>query len=313
MTAPPPRHWPETGRWPENSRWTATLQGSQVHRWILRKPLVPPAWSDLSAPLQARFRLIDEAVQGTALLATCLPQAGLQGALPPPLMAHKGLHHHLTALFPPITSPIDLGRARSELAAIDRLGDPAAAIRESGALHALQHLARDVCPAATLREGDIATQADPGGRHVVFPGVETIAGQMKRLDRLLAADRREPRAFAATVALLLITNCHAFTDGNGRVARVVFNAVLRPSEPAVTHYLPLREIATFARGGYIIRARQAEIHGNWAPLADFMLAAVRFWQGRLTAQLPSARSGNSTGAPPPGRPSAAQDSLSLQR
>jgi Fic family protein len=136
---------------------------------------------------------------------------------------------------------------------------------------------------------------------------------MKRLDRLLAADRREPRAFAATVALLLITNCHAFTDGNGRVARVVFNAVLRPSEPAVTHYLPLREIATFARGGYIIRARQAEIHGNWAPLADFMLAAVRFWQGRLTAQLPSARSGNSTGAPPPGRPSAAQDSLSLQR
>lgn len=224
-------------------------------------------------------------------------------------MAHKNIHHPLTVLFPPVTSPIDLGHARSELAITDCLGDPVAAIRVCGALGALQDLARAVCQTAVLREGNIATQADPGGRHVVFPGVETIAGQMDRLDRLLTADHETPRAFTATVALLLITNCHAFTDGNGRLARIVFNAVLRPFGPAVPHYLPLREIAAFARGGYIIRARQAEIQGDWVPLADFMLAAVRFWQGRLSAQLPSARGGPLRPAPLP----AVQDFLILQR
>ena len=72
-------------------------------------------------------------------------------------------------------------------------------------------------------------------------------------------------------------NVHPFGDGNGRVARVVFNWMMLERARRFA-YLPLSELAALSDGGFLLRLREAQYFGRWNGLVQFIhLAASRLF------------------------------------
>ncbi|KTF67502.1 Fic family protein [Sphingomonas sp. HT-1] len=259
-------------------------------RWLWRKPLMPPAWDALGEH-RAVFHAADAAIAAGARRAAALADAGLNRRLPPPRDRLRGIHHPLAAKFAPVGTSIDLSRSQMERRAALAMADEAAGLPPLvPAAQLVRTAARHLVDNPAFRTRQIATDRDPMGRHIVFPGPEHIEPQLGRLDRFLAESVGAPSSFRAIVAAAMIVNCHALSDGNGRASRILFNLIAGPGA-ARDYYLPLYEIGVFSRGGYIIRLRQAELHADWGPLAEFTLAAASFWhrQMAIPADLPIPR------------------------
>lgn len=125
------------------------------------------------------------------------------------------------------------------------------------------------------RTGFIKLADDQAGNQIYFPPVSAVPLQIERVRSLLAEPGDPPPLFTATVAYALLLNCHPFTDGNGRTARVVFNHLLRRAGMPGDVYLPLYEIARRSHGGYEIALRMAELRGDWTALLRWFLEALR--------------------------------------
>jgi len=70
-----------------------------------------------------------------------------------------------------------------------------------------------------------------------------------------------------------LCNLHPFADGNGRLSRIVFNALLT-TDGVRTPYVPLYELGRVSRGGFLIASRLAQYRGDWSALASFLTAAA---------------------------------------
>jgi Fic family protein len=125
------------------------------------------------------------------------------------------------------------------------------------------------------RTGFVKLGDDRTGNQIYFPPVSAVPGQLEHLRLFIASEDAPPPLFTAAVAAALLLNCHPFTDGNGRTARVFFNHLLRRDGMPADVYIPLYEIARRSHGGYEIALRQAEIRGEWEPFLRFMIAIVQ--------------------------------------
>jgi len=137
------------------------------------------------------------------------------------------------------------------------------------------------------RSCPIHLDGDKAGHEVFFPPLSAIPAQLEKLRRFLAMGDAPPAIFSAAVAKALLLNCHPFTDGNGRVSRILLNHILRQSGMPAEVYLPFYEIARRSLGGYEIALRQAEIRGEWEPFLRFMLAAIQCHRCIASAHDPS--------------------------
>jgi len=116
-----------------------------------------------------------------------------------------------------------------------------------------------------IRTGDIRTNSERGG-HVVFPPASLLTERYTDLFRFLRESPGNGPSFRSTVAMVLITNAHAFGDGNGRLSRLLFNVnQWREGIPCHT-YFPWPIFFHRSKGGILIRVRKAEIHGTWDDL-----------------------------------------------
>lgn len=260
-----------------------------------QRRLMPlPRLADL--PDEARHALwdVDVLASQAANLAAHLPSVGLETALPPAKAPLRDLHHELSPLFPLVTAPIALTAARHEWATLARVFaqlHDARAARAPGALLATIHevMARLTGDPA-LRDRDRCASPDRFGRYVTYPAPALIGAQLQRIvERVCEPDPR-PRSFDLALLLVAITNCHPFIDGNGRLARILGNGLLNDSATVPRLYLPLREIARLARGGYVLRVRLVETQGDWVPLARLLRAAMRLWHDHLLHRLELERS-----------------------
>lgn len=129
----------------------------------------------------------------------------------------------------------------------------------------------------TFRRSDISTVADQRGQQVTYPSPERILPSLMRLhDQWMSCAINAP-GIAAVALLAGLTRLHPFMDGNGRVARIFFNATLNEGreEPL---YLPLYELAALSRCGFLLRLRQAQYHGEWQPLLTYLVhGAETLW------------------------------------
>ncbi|MDF0490157.1 Fic family protein [Sphingomonas sp. H39-1-10] len=181
-----------------------------------------------------------------------------------------------------------MDRSRSEFSLLNRhFDDLSASMKGTGRpsmTEVLCEIAYGAVGISTLRGQPVRNRPDRCNRFVVYPPAESVPIQLQLLEASIAAPATRARSFDAVVSLVALTNCHPFLDGNGRVARIVANRLLDRTASAARVYLPLREIAIFSRGGYILRVREAELQGNWLPLAYFLLAAVEFWALQIGAE-----------------------------
>ena len=124
------------------------------------------------------------------------------------------------------------------------------------------------------REGFVKLADDRAGNQIYFPDVSSVPGQLERVRLLMAGEADAPPLFAAAAAYLLLLNCHPFTDGNGRTARVLINRLLHRAGMPRDVYIPLHELARRSHGGYEIALRMAEVRGQWAPFLRWLLEAI---------------------------------------
>ncbi len=151
---------------------------------------------------------------------------------------------------------------------------------------ALQQAARAFCAAATgsadidCRRAAVGLEPGPDGNRVEFGNWQDVPARLAELQH----DVRHsplPAAMNAVAVLAVMLNIHAFPDGNGRCARALFNAALEAAGRPMTAYVPLRLVFDVSLGGFELRLRDAETHGNWAPLVQYF--ATVFTAQRLLA------------------------------
>jgi hypothetical protein len=252
----------------------------------VRQALAPGRFASLSGGL--RTALIDASQSLPTLRA--LPFAIIREA---PDVQFAALRHALSAHFVALNGARpDRGRSPVEAKALDRfetefgglaIGSPATF---RARLAALNQEATE--GAATWRSGPIRLGRDRAGNEVIFPPVAAVPGQLERIRQFLVGGERP--VFTAAVAYALMLNCHPFTDGNGRTARLVFNLLLRRGGMPRDVYIPLHEIARRSMGGYEITLRIAEMRGDWAPFLRFVLSAIACHQRiAVAAQIPPPR------------------------
>lgn len=131
-------------------------------------------------------------------------------------------------------------------------------------------LASLVAGISDFRTIQVGTTADKFGNKVVFPHQNTI---FIRLESLFLSCRQNylvDPAFAAVALLCGIQNIHPFTDGNGRVSRILYNWVLKGGSES-SCYVPIYEAAALSSSGFLIRMRQAQYQGNYEPILRFLL------------------------------------------
>lgn len=254
-----------------------------------RKPVRLPSWESLPPVARETAHRADWAIAALAAKARGLPNAGLNASLPPPTVTISGLHHELTPLFAPVDAPIYLSGACTEYCALTAHAAELRAAIASGTtssfVDAISAISVTLTGNPRLRDRPVRTSSDQAGRFVVFPPPLAVPVQLGRIARALHVAADQPMVFRAMLALVGISNCHPLCDGNGRTSRIIANAIMNDPAVAPDFYLPIREIAVFSRGGYLVRVRQAELQDDWLPLASFLLTAVTWWTAKLDEQV----------------------------
>ncbi|TAA08694.1 hypothetical protein EA658_18645 [Pseudoxanthomonas winnipegensis] len=133
-----------------------------------------------------------------------------------------------------------------------------------------------------FRTEDVSTLPDKQGVRIVYPAPATVYEGMRTLAIGWLDLIQKNSGLAAAYIIVGLMTVHPFADGNGRVARILFNWMLNSRRDDLV-YLPIHEPMVLSQGGYIIRVRQAQYHNNWRPLLDYfnMLARKFFGEDRI--------------------------------
>lgn len=129
--------------------------------------------------------------------------------------------------------------------------------------------------AASLRTGRMATDPFPSGHYREFVAPEQVRARFDRLLRRL--NESEPKlhpllhAIAIYYETLLI---HPLNDGNGRLARLLFQVSLRQTIGLRAPILPLGPASVYSRPALMGAYLAWEFDRNAQPLVDFVTAAV---------------------------------------
>jgi len=125
-----------------------------------------------------------------------------------------------------------------------------------------------------FRTNDVYSSRDCNGYRKKFSNPYAIIQRMEEIHRFVYQNVFRHPIFTAVVSAVAITNCHPLMDGNGRLSRIVFNAIIRLCDLAKL-YLPLYEIFWISGCCYELNVRRAEIFDDWKPLFLYFKNAVR--------------------------------------
>jgi len=239
----------------------------------VRAVLAVPHFASLPPLIQATLAEVSAATSNMKVISPALIVAAADSHFRP--LRHE-LSAHYIALHPP-SGPS--GRSRVEA---NVLGDfEAISVRLNTScpdkfLSELQSINHRLTEGrGGWRRGTVRLADDRAGNQVFFPHVSTVRGQLERVRLLIASRSAAPSLFIAAAAYLALLNCHPFTDGNGRTARVLLNHLMRRGGLPRHVYIPLHEIALRSHGGYEIAVRLAEIEGDWSPFLKWLIDAIR--------------------------------------
>ncbi len=233
-----------------------------------RQPVVPPECEALPQELIARL------ASASASLVDIVPIEPSQ-VVSAPASVVAPLRHRLSDAYLARNGHSDTPiRAIAEQTALDAVGVTLRSADQTTFRHTLAIAnAQTTDGKGGWRTNPVGTAPDPYGNSIVFPPQASVDRQIDRIHALLERDD-VPAVFRAAMALALLTNCHPFRDGNGRVARMIFNHALRLGGMRDTVYVPFSELAGRSDGGYLIALRQGELHGQWEPFLEFVMTLL---------------------------------------
>jgi hypothetical protein len=123
---------------------------------------------------------------------------------------------------------------------------------------------------STFRQSLVASGRDRLGHRVVYPPPRSIPGQLNAIFECWNRHKDQEPAFAGIVAMTALMNLHPYSDGNGRLGRMLFNwTIQRGCQNQL--YIPIYEVSAFSNCGYLVRLRLAQYQSKWGPLSSFLL------------------------------------------
>jgi len=145
------------------------------------------------------------------------------------------------------------------------LGERRITVRDIQALHHLFFKSIDDSSAGVWREINIIVT----GTDYEFPSPDELNDLILELERWIAIERdgMHPVCFAAMLHLKFVT-IHPYIDGNGRVARLLMNAVL------IQDGFMLAIVPPVLRQEYMLGIRDYQINGNPEPFCQFIAERV---------------------------------------
>ena len=96
-----------------------------------------------------------------------------------------------------------------------------------------------------------------------------VVTRLGKLHRYIATHQSQSPLQTAVVALLMISCIHPFMDGNGRVSRVIFHAILRKHGVSEKFYVPLKNFYAQSDFGFEIRLRQTFLTNDWHQITRY--------------------------------------------
>ncbi len=129
----------------------------------------------------------------------------------------------------------------------------------------------------TIRATRVGVRPDKRGCTVEFVQPSDIPAALMALWKYMAdlpSSRQD--LLGASVATVGLMNCHPFLDGNGRLARVLFNALMGSTSQ---NYIPLYDFYNCSPGAHVLRIRQAELFGEWDDWVRFHCDIIGFMAG----------------------------------
>nr|WP_199042051.1 Fic family protein [Dyella sp. ASV24] len=112
---------------------------------------------------------------------------------------------------------------------------------------------------------------------VHFPPHECIEVRLAQIQKNLIVNAGHP-LLAATVAYVSLIEIHPFEDGNGRLSRVLTNALMHGGDKSGEAYLPLKELNLLTRGSFYLNYMRAVVYGDWRPLLEFFISAIQLYE-----------------------------------
>ncbi len=232
-----------------------------------REPLHPAGWESTAPHIRERFLAIARSCAGLHQLSA----GEVMGA---PSSFFSPLKHELSRHFMANSRRRPRIRSNSEREIFAGLSwsefDQALRSTE-GFQRFLIRVAREVAgKEVEFRHTQVGLAPDKGGTLVVFPPAAQIPIQIELLRQRILEHAPANRGVCAPLALAMITNAHPFQDGNGRIARIIFNLCLQSSPSQTQSYIPLFELFYQSEGGYEIALRQVELQGRWDNFIHFL-------------------------------------------
>ncbi|WP_230772368.1 Fic family protein [Sphingomonas sp. Leaf4] len=123
--------------------------------------------------------------------------------------------------------------------------------------------------------------SDSLGRQIMFPAPADSLKMLTDLDAPLRSQLLSSYTLAAVLAMVGVIHAHPFADGNGRIARILFAAILRwGSQRSV--FIPVLALQSLSYPSFLVRARRAQCQGDWAPIVNHMASALEFLRTNAT-------------------------------
>ncbi len=231
------------------------VKGAAVR--IVRKPIVGPDWRAISSETQDLLALAADKL-GQVDANACANVAALDDA-------HFDVFKH------PLSEKFvsTHGLAKSP----NRTALEVAVLEQFELLASPDWLTNDTSFVETVIAVNAALVGDTSGLHhgqavfrtdeniVVFPKYDHPEIELTMLRRFFTG--HDNAVFRASIFFAHLTNRHLFHDGNGRTARLFFNAHLLHHGLTPQVYVPLSEISERSKGGFQLWLREGEIFGQW--------------------------------------------------
>jgi hypothetical protein len=120
-----------------------------------------------------------------------------------------------------------------------------------------------------IRTSDVFSARNDAGYRSLFPPQTMIAERIEQIHRFVCLNKDRHPVFTAVVAMVALTSCHPLYDGNGRMGRILFNAIFRECRVTSLDYIPLYDFFWISGLGYEIRVMSARNDDDWVPLFEY--------------------------------------------
>jgi hypothetical protein len=126
---------------------------------------------------------------------------------------------------------------------------------------------------STIRTWPVYLAPDVKGHYVEYMNHSVVKDTLLMAFRTML-DEQAPVLYRASVSYVLLVAAHPFRDGNGRLSRTLFNAILINEGMREDAYISLKQISYLSRGALAIQLRRAQMRNVWPPVLAGLSGAV---------------------------------------